>query len=97
MPDDARLGPLARAGPVAAVPSGLRPRSAGAAGGISAPAALGDMGIHNVAMPFVGLRLRAADVGRDRRDAPACKHETFPAWAIAAAIEFPARGDQRRR
>ena len=30
--------------------------------------AVGDMGIHNAAMPFAGLELGAADVGRDRRD-----------------------------
>ena len=38
VPVDARLEPLARPGPRTALPPGLRPRRAGAAGGTSAPA-----------------------------------------------------------
>jgi predicted dehydrogenase len=53
--------------------------------------AIGDMGIHNAAMPFVGLELGlpvSAEIVRSSE----LNSETFPAWSILK-IEFPARGD----
>lgn len=52
--------------------------------------AIGDMGIHNAAMPFVGLNLglpRSAEIV----ETSGLKSETFPAWSILR-FEFPARG-----
>ncbi len=53
---------------------------------------LGDMGIHNAAMPYLGLRLGLPTtievLGRSDT-----KSETFPAWATLK-FGFPARGDQ---
>jgi predicted dehydrogenase len=53
--------------------------------------AVGDMGIHNAAMPFAALRLGApssAEVIQTSR----LKPETFPLWT-KLKLEFPARGD----
>ncbi len=53
--------------------------------------AIGDMGIHNAAMPYVGLKLGLPTsveiVGTSR-----LVSETFPAWSILR-LEFPARGE----
>jgi len=53
---------------------------------------LGDMGIHNAAMPYLGLRLGLPTTIEvlQRSDT---KSETFPAWATLK-FGFPARGDQ---
>lgn len=54
--------------------------------------AVGDMGIHNAAMPFVGLRLgppRSVEIV----ETSGLKEETFPEWSILR-YQFPARGDQ---
>ena len=51
---------------------------------------LGDMGIHNAAMPYLGLELglpKAAEIVATS----GLKDETFPAWATLR-YEFPARG-----
>lgn len=53
--------------------------------------AIGDMGIHNAAMPFVGLDL-GSPVSAEIVKSAELKSETFPAWSILK-IEFPARGD----
>jgi hypothetical protein len=53
---------------------------------------LGDMGIHNAAMTYLGLRLGLPTTIEvlERSDT---KPETFPAWATLK-FGFPARGDQ---
>jgi len=53
--------------------------------------AIGDMGIHNAAMPFVGLKL-GLPASAEIVKTSALTGETFPAWSILR-IEFPARGD----
>jgi hypothetical protein len=53
--------------------------------------AIGDMGIHNAAMPFVGLEL-GVPVSAEIVETSELKSETFPTWSILR-IEFPARGD----
>lgn len=53
--------------------------------------AIGDMGIHNAAMPFVGLKL-GPPVSAEIVKTSGLNSETFPAWSILR-IEFPARGD----
>jgi len=53
--------------------------------------AIGDMGIHNAAMPFVGLQL-GLPVSAEIVQTSGLGHETFPTWSILR-IEFPARGD----
>ena len=53
--------------------------------------AIGDMGIHNAAMPFVALKLgypKSVEVV----ESSGTNHETFPSWAILR-YEFPQRGD----
>jgi predicted dehydrogenase len=52
---------------------------------------LGDMGIHNAAMPYIGLKL-GLPTAVDIVDVSDHKAETFPAWSIVR-YEFPARGD----
>ncbi len=52
--------------------------------------AIGDMGIHNAAMPFVGLQL-GLPVSAEIVQTSGLSDETFPAWSILR-IEFPARG-----
>ena len=53
--------------------------------------AIGDMGIHNAAMPFVGLEL-GLPVSAEIVETSGLRKETFPTWSILR-IEFPARGD----
>jgi len=53
--------------------------------------AIGDMGIHNAAMPFVGLDL-GSPVSAEIVSSAELHSETFPAWSILQ-IKFPARGD----
>ena len=53
--------------------------------------AIGDMGIHNAAMAYVGLKLglpSSAEVVANS----GTNQETFPTWSIMR-LEFPARGD----
>lgn len=52
--------------------------------------AIGDMGIHNAAIAFLGLQLGMPDGVKIVSTSPLCK-ETFPAWA-ELAIQFPAHG-----
>ena len=53
--------------------------------------AIGDMGIHNAAMPFLGLNL-GLPASVEAVATSGLKDETFPAWSILR-IEFPARGE----
>jgi predicted dehydrogenase len=52
---------------------------------------LGDMGIHNAAMPYIGLRL-GLPTAVEITEVSDHHAESFPAWAILK-YEFPARGD----
>ncbi|MBN2473148.1 MAG: Gfo/Idh/MocA family oxidoreductase [Pirellulales bacterium] len=52
--------------------------------------AIGDMGIHNAAMPFVGLEL-GLPISAEIVNTSGLSSETFPAWSMLR-IEFPARG-----
>jgi predicted dehydrogenase len=52
---------------------------------------LGDMGIHNAAMPFIGLRLGPPS-SVEIVETSGLKAETFPAWSVLR-YEFPPRGD----
>jgi predicted dehydrogenase len=55
--------------------------------------AIGDMGIHNAAMPWLGLQLglpTSVDVTKISEPQP--NAETWPAWSILK-FEFPARGE----
>jgi len=56
--------------------------------------AIGDMGIHNAAMPFMGLRLGAPTSAEIVECSPR-KTETFPAWS-KLKIEFPKRGEKKK-
>jgi predicted dehydrogenase len=53
---------------------------------------LGDMGIHNAAMTFMGLRLGPPS-SAEIVETSGLKDETFPAWATLR-YQFPARGGQ---
>ena len=50
--------------------------------------AMGDMGIHNAAMPFAALDLGPAIVGRDRRDLRA-QDGDFPLWSRLSSSSPP--------
>jgi predicted dehydrogenase len=52
--------------------------------------AVGDMGIHNAAMPFVGLEL-GRPTSAEIVQTSGLKRETFPAWSMLR-IELPASG-----
>jgi predicted dehydrogenase len=54
--------------------------------------AVGDMGIHNAAMPFVGLQLDPPS-SAELLQTSGRKADTFPAWS-RLKVEFPARGDR---
>lgn len=53
--------------------------------------AIGDMGIHNAAMPFLGLNL-GRPASAEIVETSGLKRETFPQWSILR-LEFPARGE----
>jgi predicted dehydrogenase len=53
---------------------------------------LGDMGIHNAAMPYLGLSL-GLPTSIEVLQRSGTHSETFPAWATLR-FEFPARGEQ---
>ena len=53
--------------------------------------AIGDMGIHNAAMPWLGLKLGLPTVIEPVKTS-GLNDETFPLWSILR-LEFPARGD----
>jgi predicted dehydrogenase len=53
--------------------------------------AVGDMGIHNMAMAFLGLKLGLPTSVEVVESSPTMK-ETFPSWSILR-YEFPQRGD----
>jgi predicted dehydrogenase len=53
--------------------------------------AIGDMGIHNVAMPFIGLKL-GLPTSVEVVATSGIKKESYPAWAIIR-MEFPQRGE----
>jgi predicted dehydrogenase len=52
---------------------------------------VGDMGIHNAAMPFIGLKL-GLPTSIEIVETSGLKNETFPGWALLR-FQFPARGD----
>jgi predicted dehydrogenase len=54
--------------------------------------AVGDMGIHNTAMPFAALQL-GPPVSAEIVQTSGLKPETFPAWSMVK-VEFAGRGDQ---
>jgi predicted dehydrogenase len=54
--------------------------------------AVGDMGIHNVAMPFAALELGPPASAEILETSP-LKPETFPAWS-RLKLQFPARGNR---
>jgi predicted dehydrogenase len=54
--------------------------------------AVGDMGIHNAAMPFAALRLGPPSSAEIVKTS-ALKADTFPAWS-RLKVGFPARGDR---
>lgn len=53
--------------------------------------AIGDMGIHNAAIAFLGLQMGMPDAARIVDSSPLC-NETFPAWS-ELCIDFPAHGN----
>jgi predicted dehydrogenase len=53
--------------------------------------AIGDMGIHNLAMPFIGLNL-GLPTSVEIVETSGLKQETFPAWS-RLRFEFPQRGE----
>jgi predicted dehydrogenase len=54
--------------------------------------AVGDMGIHNVAMPFAALEL-GAPISADVVETSGFKDETYPAWS-KLKLQFAARSEQ---
>ena len=54
--------------------------------------AVGDMGIHNAAMPFAALQLGPPS-SAEILETSGLKDETFPAWS-RLKVEFPARGER---
>ena len=88
VPRGARLEPLARRGPCAAVSPGVLPVRLAPLEDFGT-GSVGDMGIHNAAMPFAALELGPPETA-ELVASSGLNPETFPAWS-RMRLTFPPR------